>query len=400
MDLLEILKVSLKAIAHNKVRAALTMLGIIIGVASVILLVSIGSGLQGYITGQLDTLGSNLVTVLPGKVSFSSGGAPAFAASKLNQQALDLITRSPAVAEVMGVHFSPGVLKYRNQKIYVSQIQGVSAKLLSIASNHKISQGRFFSSGQASIGSRVVVIGDQARIDLFGNNVSPLDHDITIEGRTYKVIGVFERQGGTGFGGNSDSIAMIPDEAFQKQFGFTNYAEIMLQAKPEYGAQRAAEDIKRVLGRRLDSENDFSIFTQEQLLTSVNSILGAVTAALGGIAAISLVVGGIGIMNIMLVSVTERTREIGLRKAVGAKPAAILLQFMLEAIILSLFGGLIGILLGAGGSAIINNFIKTSVSLGSIALAAGVSAAIGIVFGTAPAISAARKDPIVALRYE
>jgi len=400
MDIFEVFRISFKAILNNKVRSSLTMLGIIIGVTSVILLVSIGKGLQNYITGEFNSLGSNLIMVLPGKVEFSaSGGAPAFSSSKLDQKALDLILKSDSVESADGVFFGPGVLKYRNKKIYVSQILGTNSEFLDIM-GLKVETGRFFNQAQYKNSSRVVLLGNQAAIDLFGENVSPIGKQISVEGRIYTVIGIQEKRGSSGFGGNDDSVAYIPATTYQKQFGSRNFGEIVLRSKEEVSPDRVKAEIKRVLGRRLDSENDFSVFTQEQLLTSINSILGALTAALGGIAAISLLVGGIGIMNIMLVSVTERTREIGLRKAVGAKPTDILLQFMLEAVALSLLGGGLGILLGFAGSLVVSNFIKTSVTFDAVALAFGVSAAIGVIFGTAPAISASRKDPIVALRYE
>lgn len=399
MDLLEVSKVSLKAITHNKVRAFLTMLGIIIGVASVILLVSIGNGLQSYINDQLSALGPTLITVLPGKVSFSaSSGAPAFSSSKLDAESLSLIKKSPAVQDADGVFFGPSVAKYKNNKVYLGELLGTGANMM-IITGYKVAAGHYFNNAQAAAGSQVIVLGSQTATDLFGENGTPLGKEISVDGRIYTVVGVMDKIGAS-FSGSADARAYIPSLTYQKQFGTRNYSEIMVRADAAAGADRASAEIKRVLGRKLDPDNDFSVFTQEQLLTSINSILGAVTGALGGIAAISLLVGGIGIMNIMLVSVTERTREIGLRKAVGATPAAILLQFMLEAIILSLAGGLIGIALGAGGAAIINQFITTSVTLPAIALASGVSILIGVVFGTAPAISAARKDPIVALRYE
>jgi len=399
MDIIEILRISIQAIAHNKVRSALTMLGIIIGVSSVILLVSIGNGLQSYISGEFNDLGTTLIMVLPGKVQFSaSGGPPAFSSSKLSAEALDLIKRSPSVVDADGFYFGPGVLQYRNKKVYVQQIIGTGANAPTIT-GFKMASGRYFNSSQEKNASRVVALGDKTAKDLFGENANPLGKQITIEGRIYTVIAVMEKRGG-GIGGENDSVAYIPALTYQKQFGSRNFGEIALRADEKSGVDKAAAEVKRLLGRKLDSENDFTVFTQEELLKSINSILGAVTAALGGIAAISLLVGGIGIMNIMLVSVTERTREIGLRKAVGAKPLTILLQFMLEAVVLSLIGGILGITLGAVGAFIVKNFVNTSVTASAVVLAFSVSALIGIIFGTAPAISAARKDPIVALRYE
>ena len=400
MDVPEIIKVSLQAIANNKIRAFLTMLGIIIGVASVIMLVSIGNGLQGYINNQLNTLGSTLIDIQPGKVEFSaSGGPPSLSASKLDDEVLEIIVKQPSVEAVEGWYGSPGVAKYKNKQVYITQIVGVGAQFLEIV-GYKVALGRYYSENAVRNGDAVVVLGDKVVQDLFGDNTTPLDKLITMDGKVYTVIGVLEKIGGGGFGGVADNIALIPTTTYKKYFNPNNYVEIYARAKEEAGADRAAAEIKRALSRKLDPDSDFTVFTQAQLLESLNSILGAVTGALGGIAAISLLVGGICIMNIMLVSVTERTREIGLRKAVGAKPTAILLQFILEAIILSLFGGLVGILVGAGGAWIINQFITTQVTLPAVGLAFGVSVLIGVVFGTAPAISAARKDPIIALRYE
>lgn len=243
-----------------------------------------------------------------------------------------------------------------------------------------------------------MVLGDKPAADLFGD-ADPVGQSIDISGVRYLVKGRLAAKGSGAMGSNVDDHAFIPYTTALRQFSFTNPQMIVLKVANQNDIAPAIEDINHVMLRRL-KDTDFTVLQQTELLNTITQFLGVITVALGGIAAISLLVGGIGIMNIMLVSVTERTREIGLRKAVGATSRDILFQFLIEAIILSLTGGIIGISIGALGSLALRSVIKTAVTLWSVGLAAGFSTVIGIIFGVAPAVRASQLDPIEALRYE
>lgn len=393
----ETFNISIKAILANKTRSTLTMLGIIIGVAAVILLVSIGSGLQQYINQQFNELGANLFIVMPGSQPFGGGasGPPNFAGSKLSDKELENIRQMPQVKAVTGTVEGPAFVKYRNKKHY-TQIQGEDEQA-ALVRNIDLEKGRQIQKSDITGKKRVAIIGATVVEKLFEKE-EPLGKEVIIDGQKYEVIGILEKKGSGGTF-DTDNYVQIPTPWGREVTGMDNYTSL-------YGIPQEGEDvdllkkrIERIMLRTL-TEDDFSVASQEELLGTINQILGVLTAALGGIAAISLVVGGVGIMNIMLVSVTERTREIGIRKAIGAKRSDILLQFLVEALTLSILGGGIGVLLGIGGSAILGQFLQTAVTPFSVALAFGVSATIGIVFGIAPAYQASRKSAIEALRYE
>jgi len=403
MDFQEILKLSFTAIKANKVRSALTMLGIIIGVMCVILLISLGSGLQNYITQQFESLGANSIYIMPGKMmaeegGFSQGGgAPNFAGSKLTlTQAKDMKRSIEAINEAgAGIEMS-ATMKYADNSKY-GRATGITDNFFDLY-NIKIAQGKFFSKADVDQKRKVAVIGTTIKKNLFPN-LDPLGKRITIGEERYEVIGVTKELGALGGSNDLDNAAFIPITCAQSQFGMTNVMYIVARARDKSSIEEAKSQIKRFLLKNL-TQDDFTIMDQASLLSSINQILGVLTIALGGIAAISLLVGGIGIMNIMLVSVTERTHEIGLRKAVGAKSTDILLQFLAEAVTLCLIGGSIGVGLGFGGSLIAKNWIPAFVPAWAVALAFGFSAFVGILFGVAPAYKAARLDPIEALRYE
>ncbi|MBU1327426.1 ABC transporter permease [Patescibacteria group bacterium] len=249
------------------------------------------------------------------------------------------------------------------------------------------------------VASVILLVSIGTGLQNFGKDVNPVGKTLPINGVQFEISGVLKSKGGGGAMGSADDFAAIPLTTAMRQFDRTRPYMIFVEVIDSEHASQAKEDAERILAKRL-KDDEFSVMEQTQLLDTINQFLGVITAALGGIAAISLVVGGIGIMNIMLVSVTERTREIGLRKAVGAKPEDIMMQFLIESVFLSLFGGGLGIGLGALGSMAINMFIKTSITAWSVLMAFGFSAGIGIVFGVAPAIRASRLDPIDALRYE
>ena len=399
MDIFEFLLLAVRALQTNKVRALLTMLGIIIGVASVILLVSIGTGLQEYITSTFSSLGSNMIFVMPGKVDIKrAGGRPVTSVSKFEiGDVQDIMRQSQAVKLATPVTVSNAVISYKGNSTSV-ETSGIWPEYLTMR-NYAIAQGDTLTQNDVERTRKIIVLGSKPAIDLFGD-ADPINSFVTINDIRYQVKGVAAAKGGGGgLGADVDNQAFMPLTTALRQFDQTRPYVLLIEAVDASTVQQATIDVKRILLRRL-KEDDFTVLEQTELLNTITQFLGVITVALGGIAAISLLVGGIGIMNIMLVSVTERTREIGLRKAVGATPSAILLQFLIEAVILSLVGGGIGIAIGSLGALALRQFIQTAATPWSIFLASGFSAVIGIIFGVAPAIRASRLDAIEALRYE
>lgn len=395
----EIIKLSLQSLLRNKTRSILTMLGIIIGVSAVILLVSIGQGLQNYITQQFESLGSNLVIVLPGKVGGGGGGfgAPNIAGSKLSLGDVDKLSRIGGAVESVGAGIEmPSSVSYLGKTKYTTTA-GLTAEYQKMR-NLTVSSGRMMSDSDNRAGRNVVNIGPGIVDSLF-SGANPIGKQITLGGQKFQVVGILSKIGSGGFGIDVNSFVVLPLTTAQKLFGMKSVQAIGVKARDKDSIPEVIRLVKKELSKRL-KDDDFSVVDSSSLVATINQILGVVTLALGGIAAISLVVGGVGIMNIMLVSVTERTREIGLRKAVGAKPKDILIQFIIESVTLSVVGGGIGVLIGFLGALAINQFITTTVTFWSVALAFGVSAAIGVIFGVAPAASASKLNPIEALKYE
>ena len=394
----EITKLAVRSLFRNKSRSILTMLGIIIGVSAVILLVSIGQGLQSYITQQFELLGSNLVVVLPGKVG--SGGAltgPNIAGSKLTLTDVAKLSRLGGAIQSVGAGIEmPSTISYLGKSKYTTTL-GLTAEYQKMR-NLTTSEGRMISDSDNRAGKNVVNIGPGLVDSLFGG-VNPIGKQVTVGGQKFQVVGVLSKIGSGGFGVDVNSFVVLPITTAQKLFGMKSVQSIGVKVTDKDTIPSAITQVKKELGKRL-KEDDFSVVDSSSLVATINQILGVVTIALGGIAAISLIVGGVGIMNIMLVSVTERTREIGLRKAVGAKPRDILVQFLIESVTLSVAGGGLGVLIGFLGSLVINQFITTTVTFWSVALAFGVSAVIGIIFGVAPAARASKLNPIDALKYE
>ncbi len=397
MKLIEYIKLALMALITNKLRAILTMLGIIIGVASVILLVSIGTGLQKLVTQQFASLGSNMVYVMPGKVDLKTG-PPGMNISRLDISDIDdLLRGSTFVSRVAPAVAQTSIITYKGKTVS-SEIIGTWENYMEMQ-NFSAEKGDIIRQTDVERSRKTIVLGSKPAQDLFGDT-DPVGSWVTLSDVRYQVKGVLKSKGSGGaLGGDMDNHGFIPYTSALRQFNITHPMMFVIEATSQDTVDEAGSDAKRILLKRL-KEDDFTVMEQKELLNTINQFLGAITVALGGIAAISLLVGGIGIMNIMLVSVTERTREIGLRKAVGAKPQDILLQFLIEAVILSLLGGVIGITFGILGSLAINQFIQTYVTTWSMLLASGFSAVIGIVFGVAPAFRASRLDPIEALRYE
>lgn len=396
MNYFETIMLALSAIFRNRMRSFLTILGIVIGVFSVILLVALVSGVQTFVTKQISGLGSNVMFVLPGKISGTTG--PGESVNRLVlKDATNLSNALRGEAEVTAAVQRVTTIKYGNKSSKNTSVLGTLANMPQVLQYYNVEKGRFFNDSEADSGKRVAVIGASVKEALFGKGEA-LNKTIEISNLKYKIAGVLGKKGAS-FGVDQDNTAIIPLITAQKQFGFENVNAIYLSAKNPESVNKIQEKAKQILAKRL-TEDDFTIMTSEQTLATISQITSVLTIALGGIAAISLLVGGIGVMNIMLVSVTERTREIGLRKALGAKSKDIRNQFLIEALTLTGVGGILGILLGIAASLLVNIFFTTTVTWWSVALSFGFSMLVGVIFGVAPAIRASRLDPIQALRYE
>ncbi len=337
---------------------------------------------------------------MPGKVKIAQGGAGGFTAvNKLQFSDIDKVAKlgNPIITAAGHLEKTTSI-KNREESID-TQVNGADEnydRILIV----ETSQGKWFSRFQQATAKKVVVMGQKAIEDLkIADN--PLNETIFIGDQKFVVIGVLEKKGGSMAGPSIDSQVFIPASTYRKYFDAKYPTTILAKFEGGTNSDRAQKLIKDYFyKKRKLTDDDFTVFDQKELLNTINQFLGVITVALGGIAAISLLVGGIGIMNIMLVSVTERTREIGLRKAIGATPNNILIQFLIEALVLSLAGGGVGILIGYAGSLLLSQVIETSVTLNSILMAFGVSSFVGIFFGVAPAVKASRLSPIEALRYE
>jgi len=400
----ELIRTSVRSILKNKGRTILTSLGIIIGVTSVILLNAIGNGLKGYISDQFEALGSNLIYVLPGKVFNERGGfsgppGQGFLSNSFTQKDITNLKRGlDSINVVIGNVELTGTAKYKN-RTEDATIDATGYEYGKVSNSlPKQGNGAWFSKEDESKKANVAVLGYEIAKKLFINE-NPIGKTIVVKSKNLKVIGVVDKKGGGLGGGNLDEAIYVPLEVGFSLTGNRKIQSLLLQAKEKDEINLVKKQVERKLLETYDKDT-FSVVDQSQILSSINSILSTLTIALSGIAAISLLVGGIGIMNIMLVTVSERTREIGLRKAIGATPRAILLQFLFEAVILACLGGIFGVILGAGITQIINNFFPAKVTLNSVLLAFGVSSSVGIIFGVAPARKASLLSPIEALRYE
>ncbi len=401
MDVIEVLRISKDSVFSNKVRAFLTVLGVVIGVTAVILLVSIGEGTRRYIKNEFTGLGSNILVVVPGKTSKEGGSHMGTSAvRKLVYDDATLIKkRSRYIQYAIPVIVGTSLVKYGARSRY-TYIVGVTEDYFA-ARNMAIDSGRFISASEVDTKRHVCVLGRTVKKELIGD-ANPLGARLTIGESKYRVTGLMESKGVT-LGFDIDDIVFIPTTSAVDLFDTDSLFNITIKVRSEHEIQAAKKDITKILIRRHAGEEDFTILSQDEMLAVMDKILTIMTSVLAGIAAISLLVGGIGIMNIMLVSVKERTREIGLRKAVGAKSNDILFQFLMESVALSLVGGVIGVILGTAFTWLIPvfvTFLPAKLSLWSIFLAFFFSAGVGIFFGVYPARKAAGLDPIVALRYE
>lgn len=405
MELKNIFLSAVKALWINKARSFLTMLGVIIGVGSVVLLTSIGTGLQLYVQKQFSDLGTNTLFVVPGDPFGEGGGfgnqATTFiesAQGKIKPRYLDIILRKnrDLINDGAITALGAGSIKYQDESRKTTFL-GVTPNYKEVNSFNAV-KGEWFNESDNDRNRRVVMLGSKIAEELFGQ-VDPVNKQVKVEGQNYRVAGVLKTRGG--FGGPSfDNYVYMPLNTLFDEFNTEIIDSFIFKIKDENKIKEATRRIEDTMYDENLKEGDFTVFDQTQLLETINSILGVLTLGLGGISAISLVVGGIGIMNIMLVSVSERTREIGLRKALGATPNVILIQFLFEAALLSLVGGMIGVAIAYGGSIIIQQWFPAQVTTQAIILAFGVSTAVGLVFGAAPARRAAKLSPIEALRYE
>ena len=407
MNILESIRISFRALLANKLRSGLTMLGIIIGVAAVVALMAIGRGATRSVTSTVEGLGSNLISVSSARNVRQTGPqiTPLYYSDYqvITQETKNVIGISPSYQTTAQVQYGS------NQSQFT--ITGVTPEFASVQA-YTIGQGRFITNGDDAAESRVVVLGSQAATDLF-SGLNPMGRDITINGINFNVVGVLASKGSTGFF-SQDEVILIPLETgYSRVFGgraLENSKRILssisLSAANPNVVDSVISQVEYILRRdhelTLRDTLPFTVTSQNQFLSTLNTITTTLTAFLAAIAGISLFVGGIGIMNIMLVSVRERTREIGLRKAVGAKRSAILMQFLVETVTMSLFGGILGILLGAGiaGIVTLTGLITTYVSLDVILYSFFFAALVGLFFGIYPAYQAASLRPIEALRYE
>ncbi|HKW73499.1 MAG TPA: ABC transporter permease [Candidatus Dormibacteraeota bacterium] len=415
MNLYEALRMAANGLLANRLRSSLTMLGILIGVSAVIMLVAVGNGASVSINNQVQSLGANVIYVYPSNARGSGGVSQGFGTgSSLTQADVDAINnrqQAPDVVAAIPVAQTGGQVTYANQN-YFAPTTGTTTDF-PIVRNYQIAEGSFFTEDDLNARHRVVVLGQTVVDNLFGST-DPIGQTIKISRQSFRVVGVFASKGGTGFG-SQDNVIVAPITtvwAYLTGGRGKFISQIIASAASPSVVSQAETEITTILMLRHQisdsSQADFQLQSQQDILNQANSIATILTLVLGAIASISLVVGGIGIMNIMLVTVTERTREIGIRKAIGARRRDILVQFLIEAMVLSGLGGTLGILVGAlvAREAIhipalaTSNFPAPVVSLPSVVLAFCVSVAIGLFFGIYPANRAARLHPIEALRYE
>jgi putative ABC transport system permease protein len=401
MQLLELINIARDSLLINKIRAILTMIGIIIGVGAVILLVSIGEGARKEIYRELGELGSNILVVVPGKTSREGGMHMGTSAVRkiTYDEARFVEKRARHIVHAIPVIVGTSWIKYKG-KSRDTYVVGVTEPYFDVR-NLKIASGRSISASDVDSRSKVCVLGVTVKKEIFGD-LNPIGAIVSIGDTKYRVIGIMAPKG-MALGFDIDDVVFVPTTSAMELFDTDRLFNITVKVRGAEFIDVAKKEIKGILIKRHANKEDFTILSQDEMLAVMGKILKIMTAVLAGIATISLIVGGIGIMNIMLVSVKERTKEIGIRKAIGAKNSDILMQFLTESVILSITGGIGGIAMGVGLSLAIPyffDFLPTYITWWSIAIAFLFSALIGIFFGVYPARKASLYDPIVALRYE
>lgn len=402
------LRIALRALRINKMRSFLTMLGIIIGIAAVIAMMAVGTGASYVISQQIASIGSNILLVLPG--SMTSGGLRTGSGGVQTLKAADgkaLMQDCPSVELAASVIRSSGQVVYGNQN-WSTLLMGSTTELFEIR-EWPVSSGRLFNESDNDGAAKVCVIGSSIVQYLFGDE-DPIGRMIRIKKVPFTVVGVLESKGQSPQGTDQDDVIFVPLRTAQRKLVGSQFPDtvgsILVKARSEELLPKAEEEVNALLRQRHriggGKESDFSVRNLSEILAVAEQSSKAMSLLLGAVASISLIVGGIGIMNIMLVSVTERTREIGIRMAIGARKNDILMQFLTEAVLLTLLGGVLGIMLGAGGAAAVSRMLSwpTLISAGSITIAVIFSGAVGVFFGFYPARKAAALNPIEALRYE
>ncbi len=402
MNFAELFLTAIDTIRASKLRAFLTTLGVIIGVLAVILLIALGEGVRQYISDTFASMGSNVLQITPGKRDTKGGMAMPMsgAAHKLtleDEQAL--ARRVYTVDGVSGIVQGAATLRYESRRRDAMAL-GVGDRFAEMR-NMRVDAGRFFTADDLSSRRRYTVIGRTIQQELFGEE-NPLGKTLKVNDTEFRVVGILEHKGNS-LGMDLDDLVLLPATSALDVYGLQGFSSLMVRARDAANTQAAIDDVTEVLKRRHNNQVDFTVVSQDDLLATVNSIMGMMTSVLVAIASIALLVGGIGIANIMLVSVRERTREIGVRRAVGATANTILLQFLVEAVVISSLGGLIGLGLGAGIIGLARLAIPglpVQLSPWIVFTAIGFSAMVGVVSGVMPARSAAKLDPVEALRYE
>ena len=405
MSLMMTFRIAFKALGRNKLRTALTMLGIIIGVGAVIAMVALGSGAQAMIEEQVRSTGTNLITIMPG--SSNMGGVRTGFGGNTRMTEAD----AAAVREIPDIEFVAESVNTRSQLIYgnanwQTNIEGTNVDLPMIRS-WQLQYGSFFTPEDVRTAAKVIVLGANVSDTLFGEGVDPTDVTIRVRNHVFKVLGVMTRKGAGGMGQNQDDQVFVPYTTVMKKLsGQQNINRIYAASRSAEGLAQAADAVRAVMRVQHEippgGDDDFIVQTQDDIVALRTQTTSTMTTLLAGVAFVSLVVGGIGIMNIMLVSVTERTREIGLRLAIGARGSDVLFQFLIEAVVISLVGGAIGIGIGYGVAWAVRVYQNwpTLIPPDAVFMAVGFSAFVGIFFGFYPARKAAALDPIEALRFE
>ncbi|SFQ24807.1 ABC transporter permease [Caldicoprobacter faecalis] len=388
MNFTQAIKMAFSSILSNKMRSFLTMLGVIIGVTAVITLIALGQGSTQRVSSQIESLGTNLITIN------ITGGRN----RGVSEEDLERIKSMPGVSEIAPV-LSGGVTVKAGNKNTNSSLEATTPGYQQVRNRH-VQLGRFLLQNDLDMRFRVAVVGVDVADELFGRR-DIVGEKISINGVEFSIVGILEEKGSS-IAGSDDNKVIIPLTTGQRLLRNTEVRTFYVSTQSPDVVNQVVGEIQRFLTRKFNDENSFRVFNQTQLLSTINEATATLTMMLGGIAGISLLVGGIGIMNIMLVSVTERTREIGIRKAIGAKRRDILIQFLIESAVLSGLGGVLGIMLGFVVVGFLSRIlsIPATISTGVVLLATGFSVAVGIIFGLYPASKAASLNPIDALRYE